>query len=452
MAKEEQKKALAREALRLTRLRLGQKLPGFAAAFAVMRSEWTQEPSGTDAACMYWNAREVLRLFEESPETLQRRYLHLILHGLYLHRFRGADVPQRIWQLACDMVTEYRIDRLQVAGFERPTAPERSRVYRAWRESKAVLSERGAAAWLAGKDEAAIADLENIFRKDNHDFWRTPVERQDGNENLAEEGSGRQEQKGRLRAETVELTAAVQRWRTAYEQIERRDSEHKRQAGGSAGTTEQQVVLEKERGYDYRQFLKRFAVEGEELSVDLDSFDYIPYDYSRRMYERLVLLEPLEYRDVRRLQEFVIAIDTSGSCSGEIVRRFLEETWEILRERDNFFRDMRIHLIQCDCLIQEHVCVSSAEEWEGYLAHMTVKGHGDTDFTPVFRLVDQMLSDGELKDLRGLLYFTDGDGIYPSRKPVYETAFVFLNERLRKGKAPDWALTLTLDRELETLT
>lgn len=55
-----------------------------------------------------------------------------------------------------------------------------------------------------------------------------------------------------------------------------------------------------------------------------------------------------------------------------------------------------------------------------------------------------------MKHLKGLLYFTDGDGIYPEKKPDYDTAFVFLNEELRKGRAPDWALTLTLDIELET--
>lgn len=211
-------------------------------------------------------------------------------------------------------------------------------------------------------------------------------------------------------------------------------------------------MLEKERGYDYRQFLKQFAVEQEELSLDLDSFDPIPYDYSRRMYERLVFLEPLEYRDMRRLQEFVIAIDTSGSCSGEVVKRFLTETWEIFQEKENFFRDMRIHLIQCDCAVQEHVCITCEEEWERYLEQMTVKGHGDTDFTPVFRLTDRLIQEGELKNLKGLLYFTDGDGIYPDQRPEYDTAFVFLNEELQKGRAPSWAQTLTLDTEWETGT
>ena len=79
-----------------------------------------------------------------------------------------------------------------------------------------------------------------------------------------------------------------------------------------------------------------------------------------------------------------------------------------------------------------------------------MKGHGDTDFTPVFQLVDRLRKEGELKNLKGLLYFTDGDGIYPDQKPEYETAFVFLNEELQRGKAPAWAQTLTLDVDMET--
>ncbi len=39
--------------------------------------------------------------------------------------------------------------------------------------------------------------------------------------------------------------------------------------------------------------------------------------------------------------------------------------------------------------------------------------------------------------------------VYPEHKPDYETAFVFLNEELMRGKAPAWAQTLTLDIEME---
>ena len=35
-------------------------------------------------------------------------------------------------------------------------------------------------------------------------------------------------------------------------------------------------------------------------------------------YGNLPLIEPLEYKEVNRLEELVIAIDTSGSCSREM--------------------------------------------------------------------------------------------------------------------------------------
>ena len=438
---DDKKTEYAKDALGITRFQLAKRLPAFGAALHVPGNVWTAQASGTDAENMYWNVDEVLALFRESGELLQRRYLHMLLHGLYLHRFRRGAYAEHIWWLACDLMTEYRIDRLHVEGFEWPLPVERSRVYRRIREQGIAFSEKSLASWLVHMDTSDRQQLEQIFRKDNHDFWCE-------DESYARVPGRDQKQ---IRPErTGQITEAVHRWRSVFEQLTLQNEEHKKQAGGSAGMQAEQVVLEKERGYDYRRFLKQFAVNQEELSLDMDSFDYIPYDYSRRMYENLVFLEPLEYRDMNKLQEFVIAIDTSGSCSGEVVKQFLRETWEIFQEKDNFFEDMRIHLMQCDCMVQEHICITCEEEWKSYLEHFTVLGHGDTDFTPVFRKVDQMIGDGELKKLKGLLYFTDGDGIYPSQKPEYETAFVFLNEELRKGKAPGWALTLTLDRELET--
>lgn len=59
-----------------------------------------------------------------------------------------------------------------------------------------------------------------------------------------------------------------------------------------------------------------------------------------------------------------------------------------------------------------------------------------------------MVREKELTNLKGLLYFTDGDGIYPDWVPSYETAFVFLNWELKKGKTPDWAEDLTLGLEI----
>ena len=58
------------------------------------------------------------------------------------------------------------------------------------------------------------------------------------------------------------------------------------------------------------------------------------------------LIEPLEYQEPDKIEELVIAIDTSGSCSLKIVERFLAEIERILMHSDSFFRKMNVHIIQ----------------------------------------------------------------------------------------------------------
>lgn len=204
------------------------------------------------------------------------------------------------------------------------------------------------------------------------------------------------------------------------------------------------VKLQRKDEISYHQFLQRFMVPREEAILDVDSFDYIPYYYGFTHYKNLTFLEPLEYKEVNRLDEFAIAIDTSASCSGPIVRRFLEETWNIFRQKENFFSRMRLHFIQCDSMVQEYRVFRSLEEWEDAMTDFKVLGQGNTDFCPVFELLDRLIEEKEIRNLRGLLYFSDGDGIFPRKAPAYDTAFVFLNDQTEKHALPDWAIRLNL--------
>ncbi len=54
---------------------------------------------------------------------------------------------------------------------------------------------------------------------------------------------------------------------------------------------------------------------------------------------------------------------------------------------------------------------------------------------------------GELAKLRGLVYFTDGMGIYPEKRPPYETAFVLLEEPPLSVRVPPWAVRLVLGED-----
>lgn len=199
--------------------------------------------------------------------------------------------------------------------------------------------------------------------------------------------------------------------------------------------------------YDYSEFLRRFAVMGEVMQVNDDEFDYIFYTYGLQLYDNMPLVEPLEYKEVKRVKEFVVAIDTSGSVAGDTVQRFVQKTWNILKTTESFFTKINLHIIQCDATIQEDAKITSQEEFDAYIKTMQIHGLGGTDFRPVFSYVDWLREKKEFQNLKGLIYFTDGFGTFPEQMPDYETAFVFLDEELNNYDVPPWAMKLILRKD-----
>lgn len=155
----------------------------------------------------------------------------------------------------------------------------------------------------------------------------------------------------------------------------------------------------------------------------------------------------MEYKDVKRIREFVIAIDTSGSTSGELVQKFMQKTYNILKSTESFFSKINLHIIQCDAEIQEHVKITNQVEFDRYISAMEIYGLGGTDFRPVFTLVDKLIEQREFTNLKGLVYFTDGYGDFPARKPNYETAFVFVDDEYNNPNVPPWAIKLVLQKD-----
>ena len=209
------------------------------------------------------------------------------------------------------------------------------------------------------------------------------------------------------------------------------------------------MVLRAEGKYDFSRYLRRFSTTREELRLDLDSFDYIPYYYGLRRYGNLPMIEPLEYTESFKVESLVIAIDTSGSCTRPIVQRFLAEIERMLLRHDSFFSDMEIHIMQCDAIVQSHVVIHSVEAWKKYAKDLVIRGRGGTNFTPVFDLVEKLRRGGALKRLKGLIYFTDGDGVYPRKPTPYETAFVFATRKALGYSLPNWIVPLCLEGEKE---
>ena len=201
--------------------------------------------------------------------------------------------------------------------------------------------------------------------------------------------------------------------------------------------------LEHKNHTPFQDFLRKFSVDREELKTDPESFDYGYYYFGLSQYGNMPLIEENEYREKRKIPELVIAIDTSYSTKGEMVKRFLEEALAILADKGAFFSKCRVHIIECDDRIRKDLLIEDAEEMERYRERFEVSGGYGTDFRPVFHYIEDLQKKGELKELKALLYFTDGRGRYPKYAPSYTAAFIFpRGEDIDDENAPFWALKL----------
>ena len=133
------------------------------------------------------------------------------------------------------------------------------------------------------------------------------------------------------------------------------------------------------------------------------------------------------------------------STSGELVRQFLACTYAVLRSAGTFTRKVNIHIIQCDDQIRSDTAIQDLEELRDYMDHFALNGGSTTDFRPVFDHVAKLLDAKIFTNLRGLLYFTDGMGVYPEKRPPYETAFILLGEPPLSVRMPPWAIRLVLE-------
>jgi predicted metal-dependent peptidase len=239
----------------------------------------------------------------------------------------------------------------------------------------------------------------------------------------------------------------AQTWANIAQRVQVAMETFGKQRGTNPGGMLQNLNAVNREKYDYTAFLQKFAVLGETMKVNDDEFDYIFYTYGLQLYKNMPLIEPLEYKEVRRIKEFVIAIDTSGSTSGKLVQKFVQKTYNILKSTESFFAKINLHIIQCDAEIQEDVKITCQKEFDDYLKNMQIHGLGGTDFRPVFTYVEELRRAKEFVNLKGLIYFTDGYGEFPRQKPDYDTAFVFVDNEYHNPDVPSWTIKLVLQED-----
>ena len=394
----------------------------------VYQMDSSVSPFGTDGAVMYFHPQQLGGLLRENRILVNRGYLHMVFHCIFRHMFKRTD-DERYWDLSCDIAAEHLIDGCDKRPVRWSRSLLRRETYRKLETGGWVMNAerifRELKAWELTEKE--LSRLEEEFRTDDHRYW---------------------ENRGPERKKEPELS---RKWQEINEKMVTDLETFSKEASEENGSFLGQLRVENRERQDYREFLRKFSVLREEMGTDPDTFDYGFYSYGLTLYGNMPLIEPLETREVRKIADFVIVIDTSMSCSGTLVRRFLEETYSVLKQNDSYFRRVNVHIIQCDEKVHSDVKITSEKELKKYMDQFELYGEGGTDFRPAFAYVDELLGRGEFDDLKGLIYFTDGYGIYPSRMPPYKTAFVFLEEDYRDADVPAWAIRLVLrEDELES--
>ena len=235
----------------------------------------------------------------------------------------------------------------------------------------------------------------------------------------------------------------VEQWKKISERV-KTDLKTFSQEKNRSESLEKNLAEATRERYDYGELLRRFAVMGEDIRVNEDEFDYIYYTYGLSVYGNLPLVEPLEYKEEHKVKEFVIALDTSASCRGEVVRGFLRKTYGILKGTENFFHKINVHILQCDHEIQRETKLTCVGDIDRFMKEGKLHGFGGTDFRPVFSYLEELRQRGEFENLKGLIYFTDGYGIYPEVMPDYDVIFAFPEEDDNRMPPPPWAISLTL--------
>lgn len=392
----------------------GQVMPGTASGACV------RPFMETDGSFCYYDPVGVLKAYQREPREVARTLLHVLLHCIFFHQFQYDKLDGEAWDLATDVAVENVIQDMKLSGVSLEEDQDRDRKLKLLQEDVRILTAEKLYRYfrLNPPSQGEREELQKLFCRDSHELWK-PSE---------------------------ELIVTQELWKKISERVK---ADLKSFTKGKAGaeTIEKNLEEATRDRYDYADILRRFTVTGEDITVNDDEFDYVYYTYGLSAYGNMPLVEPLEYKEIHKVKEFVIAIDTSASCRGSLVRAFLNKTYSILKGTENFFHKVNVHIIQCDQEVQSDAKITNDDDFETFMKYGKLKGFGATDFRPVFTYVDELQRRGEFENLKGLIYFTDGYGIYPEKNPGYDVIFAFLNEDEHRMPVPPWSMKVILEEE-----
>ncbi len=420
----EQIELLADKLLQLARDTITVRFRFFDNAISRIKTEYRYGIGGvsSNGNIIYIDPAFLLKTYMDEPGIVVRIYLHVLLHLVFMHQLQYDKLDEEMWNVAADIAVENIILEMDFSAASLSRDIEASdQITKLLKRVDSLTADKLYREFVVnGMSMDAKKTYRRLFMIDYHDSWR-------GSEEMSNE-----------------IMISEDDWKKIARRIktELRTFSKDKVGMESLLTNVDEAVREK---YNYHNILQRFVETGEEIRLNDDEFDYVYYTYGLSTYGNMPLIEPLEYREDKKVKEIVIAIDTSASVRGKTVKSFVQKTYDMLKQEETFFRKINIHIIQCDAQIQSDIKIENDDDFREFIDNGEIKGFGATDFRPVFDYVDMLKEKGEFEDLKGIIYFTDGYGIYPERMPDYDVIFTFLNEDDMRQPVPGWAMKVIIE-------
>jgi len=380
-----------------------------------------------DGRSLYYDPAYVLARYKENANIINRSMLHSLLHCVFHHDWVGKDINRPLWNLATDIAVENTINEIskvsRLNAFSIKEQAQQQVLVDTLKNELNLLNAENIYKYLIQheiSEDEATAQRE-LFKLDQHSLWL----------NASEDAIG---------DEAIEL---IRIWKDVSKRLQM--ELETMNSGYDLLCANLQSINRTKR--NYAEFLRKFGNHGEIMRLSDDEFDNAYYSYGLELYGNIPLIENLEYREQRHIKEFVIAIDTSGSVQGDTVQKFVQRTYDLIKSQESFDLRIKLHITQCDDRIREDAVITSEDEFDKYIRQMQILGLGETDFRPVFEYVDKLIEERKLTNLAGLLYFTDGQGTFPAKKPSYDTAFIIHSDEVYPPEVPSWAMRLILEED-----
>lgn len=364
----------------------------------------------TDGISLYYNPEKLIRQYQDHwlLQATEQELLHIYLHGILGH------FSKRRWfadKKLMDAVMDLQVSEVQAQFLGETLYGEQ--------EGIGLLGKSAVELYQKACRNKEVGRFLDVFRKkDHHELWK--------------DIDGIREEKNRWEIVSRQLFG-TENPAEEFNAFMGRITGKSNCYGNKTWGEEEEYQFLKKGGGSYRTLWDTLLKQREISAESQENFDKRLYWYGIQKYGNVALLEPEEEDDQLCLDTLYIALDTSGSCAGSTMHVFLRELRSMLIEMQQEVKFQEIILLQCDMAIQNEQRFRTAEEISAEGIYK-IFGCGGTSFVPVFERIEQ-IQRTENREPDGLIYFTDGYGMYPSENPGYPV--IFLEEEILKH-TPDW--------------